>query len=69
MKNGVESIRHRKTGGHDRLLLRSGNVAIAFSFKKTDTDFTTTLYFCTSREKTESKFINVNKIGHTLARK
>ena len=69
MKNGVKSIKHRKTGGHYRLLLRSGNVAIAFSFKKRDIDYTTNLYFCTSREKTESKFINVNKLCHTLAHK
>ena len=74
MRNGVESIKHRKTEGHGGLLLRRSNIAIAFSFKKRDIDYTTidyttNLHFCMSREKTENKFINVNKLGHILTHK
>ena len=69
MKNGVESIKHRKTEGHDRLLLRSSSIAIAFLFNKRDVNYTTNLYSCASREKTENKFIDINKITHILASK
>jgi hypothetical protein len=69
MKNGVESIKHRKTEGHDRLLLRSSDTTIAFLFNKRDVCYTTNLYFCASHEKTENKFIDINKITHMLAHK
>ena len=62
MKTEVISMKYRKAEEHAALMVRSCKPGIAYCFEKGDKSYTVDVHFCTSCEKTETKFMNADEI-------